>query len=56
VFYECDSIQYFTGDWQIQKINSDILEIHGLKPDTTNHANCFMVEFLGEFNLRPYEK
>jgi len=56
IFYECDSIQYFTADWHIQKINSDFLEIHGLNPDTTNHANCFMVEFLGDFNLRPYEK
>lgn len=56
IFYECDSIQYFTADWHIQKINSDILEIHGLNADTTNHADCFRVEFLGGFNLRSFKK
>ena len=56
IFHDCDTIQYFIADWQIQKINSNRLQTHGLNPDITNHSNCFMIEFLGDYNLRPYKK
>jgi hypothetical protein len=56
LFNECDSMQYFMEDWQIQKINSDFLETHGLTPDTTNHAHCMTVFWSGGYKLRPYTK
>ena len=56
ILYDCDSLQYFIADWQIQKINNNFLETHGLNPDTINHSKCFMIEFLGDYNLRPYKK
>ena len=56
VFYGCDLLPYFIADWQIQKIGSNILETHGLNPDTINHSNCFMIEFLGDYNLQPFKK
>ncbi len=55
IFYGCDSIQYFIADWQIRKLGSHILETHGLNPDTTNHSNCIMIQFLNDFNFRPFE-
>ena len=51
----CDTMQHYIADWHLIGINGDVLEIQGESPDTTNHAPCYWVTYLGKYYLKPYK-